>query len=489
MRTLLRAVAPALTALAVASAAVMAAVRADDTRFDHWQHRKLFPTCESCHAGAAQEGKAVFPTAASCASCHDGTIEKKVRWAPRQGPARSNLRFTHASHAQSNAKKTAADSVLTCASCHADQGAPWMRVRPAVSEQCLSCHGLTGDHYAQADTKCAACHLPLNEAVTLAREDVKAFGAPESHQLATFLGRGPQGHGAQAKSSSPQYAVSQACATCHARDFCITCHVDAPEQALIQALAPDARSLAIEAKLKAPASHERQDFAVAHRKDVGKGAQNCVTCHTKESCLACHRGSPSVVRAVYAAGPGRGPGAAIERKRPANHGADFSDLHGPIAGAQPGSCAGCHARVECLDCHRPNAAAANVNGYHPPAFLNRHPAASYAQEAACSTCHNPQQFCASCHQQAGLVSDGPLVGGYHDAKQNFSLGHGPAARQSLESCVACHAERDCLTCHSALGGRRFNPHGSGFNADRLRQKNQQMCTVCHGTSIPGAPAR
>jgi hypothetical protein len=63
-----------------------------------------------------------------------------------------------------------------------------------------------------------------------------------------------------------------------------------------------------------------------------------------------------------------------------------------------------------------------------------------------------------------LISPGLLRGsGFHDAKQAFSLNHGQAARQNLESCVSCHAERDCLTCHSSLGGRRFNPHGPGFD--------------------------
>jgi hypothetical protein len=50
--------------------------------------------------------------------------------------------------------------------------------------------------------------------------------------------------------------------------------------------------------------------------------------------------------------------------------------------------------------------------------------------------------------------------------------------------VSCHVERDCLTCHSAQGGRRFNPHGPGFDAARLKQKNPEMCTVCHGAAIP-----
>ncbi|MCA9768685.1 MAG: hypothetical protein KC485_07710, partial [Gemmatimonadetes bacterium] len=65
------------------------------------------------------------------------------------------------------------------------------------------------------------------------------------------------------------------------------------------------------------------------------------------------------------------------------------------------------------------------------------------------------------------------------------VGHGQAARQSLESCVSCHVERDCTVCHSAQGGRRFNPHGPGFDAERLRRRNPEMCIACHGRAIPG----
>jgi hypothetical protein len=81
----------------------------------------------------------------------------------------------------------------------------------------------------------------------------------------------------------------------------------------------------------------------------------------------------------------------------------------------------------------------------------------------------------------------PIGSGYHDAKQFFIVGHGAAARQSLETCVSCHAERDCVSCHSALGGRRFKPHGPGFDPARLLRKNPEVCLACHGTNIPGAP--
>jgi hypothetical protein len=139
----------------------------------------------------------------------------------------------------------------------------------------------------------------------------------------------------------------------------------------------------------------------------------------------------------------------------------------------------------CLDCHRPEAT--QQSRYHAQGFLTRHPSAAYAREASCSDCHNPAQFCQSCHQQSGLVATSRIgQAGYHDVFRGFSLGHGQAARQSLESCAACHAERDCTACHSAVGGGfRFNPHGPGFNAARLLSKNPSLCAACHGTAIPG----
>jgi len=36
----------------------------------------------------------------------------------------------------------------------------------------------------------------------------------------------------------------------------------------------------------------------------------------------------------------------------------------------------------------------------------------------------------------------------------------------------------------ALGGRHIDPHGPGFDPDRLIKRNPQVCTACHGTNIP-----
>jgi hypothetical protein len=354
-----------------------------------------------------------------------------------------------------------------------------MRVQLAVAQNCLDCHGITTAHADAPDSACATCHLPLARAVRLTRQDVAEFPEPESHRDPAFASKT---HGKLAEVKGAPVAAS--CATCHARDFCAECHVNAPEVPVIQALAADPRSLALEAKLEAPPDHGDPAFLRRHGGQGRKNAGRCAVCHTQESCVACHTGSPAAVQAIPAAGPGRGRGATIRRERPASHGQDFSERHADPASARPQSCSACHVRPDCLSCHRPDAGSA-APGYHPSGFLTSHPASAYSRESSCGDCHNQGQFCASCHANAGLVSSGRLRDrGYHDAKQFFLLNHGQAARQSLESCVSCHAERDCLTCHSATGGRRFNPHGPGFDPATLRSKNPSMCTACHGSAIP-----
>src|SRR5581483_10912840 len=249
------------------------------------------------------------------------------------------------------------------------------------------CHEIKTAHLAAPDTACALCHLPLARAVRLTREDIAAFPKPPSHEQPGFA-RGA-GHGAAAERLTP---VTPSCGVCHARDFCLQCHVDAPEQPAIQALPPDPRATAIAVRLAPPPSHADESFLARHGGVVRRDAAACLTCHTRQSCLVCH-------------------------------GDNFAAAHRQRAAAAPATCAGCHVRADCLECHR--ADAARAAGYHPAGFLARHPAAAYAREATCSDCHNVGNFCTSCHARAGLrAAAGPLGSGYHDGTRFFIAGHG-----------------------------------------------------------------
>jgi hypothetical protein len=258
------------------------------------------------------------------------------------------------------------------------------------------------------------------------------------------------------------------CAACHAGvsqpggdpfpdpTFCGACH-DGSIQVEIDWTAPDPR----------PQTNPRFD----HATHIEAAGNECADCHAvagelpvAEQCRDCH---------------GRAEGL---KSGSVVHGTEFRNRHASDAAAAPETCGSCHIRADCLECHRPDPGSGSP-GYHAANFLSEHATAAYTRSLSCSDCHNVRSFCAACHEQAGLTSAGGIGAGYHDAKDDFIAGHGQAARQSLESCVACHSENDCLRCHSTFSGG-VNPHGPGFDADDLREKNPSMCAVCHGASIP-----
>ncbi|HEX5633433.1 MAG TPA: cytochrome c3 family protein, partial [Gemmatimonadales bacterium] len=352
--------------------------------FDHWEHRKLFLSCNVCHAGATGRGD-IFPAAVSCATCHDGKVEEEVTWTPRQGPPPSNLRFAHDVHIREYAKEkgVAADSAAACAQCHNEKGAEYFRVKRALVGNCLDCHGVKEAHFDAPPETCAECHMPLTEAKLVPEARVATWKAPKNHEDPDFQTL----HG---ELSGPvtvdgrEFAASPSCATCHARNFCEACHLDGADVKSIAALGEDPRALALVPgefkELKAPKSHLVAQFVRTHGHDVkGSSVKSCATCHTAESCQACHLVPPREVRLLPAATPTR-RGAQVERERPEDHGRDFKDGHGPMAGASPQSCAGCHTLEQCVDCHRPSAASSG--SYHPVDYLSRHPVAAYQRETS-----------------------------------------------------------------------------------------------------------
>ena len=265
----------------------------------------------------------------------------------------------------------------------------------------------------------------------------------------------------------------QDCATCHAvaspdgsaypePAFCGGCHNG---------------TVAPEVGWTPPNERAVRNMRFDHAQHIEAANNDCADCHVEpgsgggvmkvaivELCQDCHEQ------------------AAVPMSSSPWHGTGWVNNHAADAAASPQACSNCHVRQDCLDCHMPGAAS-GAPGYHRADFLAGHSTAAYSRETSCYDCHNAGSFCASCHQQAGLVSGGSSGSVFHDAGSNFTTSHGQAARQSLESCVACHTESDCVRCHSPSAAR-INPHGPGWNGASLQEKNPRMCILCHGTSNP-----
>ncbi len=458
-----------VTVAGVAAGLALWQTRRVQPEFPHARHERVFPTCESCHTVEAD--RVTMPAATMCTVCHNGSIQPQVEWqAPSRRP--SNLQFNHAQVVA--AKQAKLGMAFTCATCHQVSGGGRMDIQRVNANGCLGCHAAGKDHHV--DAPCATCHVALTEATEFTAAEIAGFTKPADH-TDQFL----QTHGSAADESSTR------CAVCHARDLCSSCHANAAEIPAIQALEPDPRvagwAAENQSSLPLPASHREAGWWENHAEDVATSARSCAACHTQTSCRACHVDPvPDPIRELSA-----GQDPRPTRRVPPSHTATFADDHRALAASATSQCSVCHTQDQCTSCHLASAAVTrpgeDVGQYHPANFVQSHPAAAFGQEVECASCHNPEAFCRDCHTVQGLGSNGRIDTGFHNRKPAWVFGHGQAARQGLETCATCHAQRDCIQCHSALGGRRVNPHGPDFDPEKLREKSPVMCAACHPRSI------
>jgi hypothetical protein len=461
--------------------------------FPHERHERLFPLCESCHAGIATGDQATtMPTEASCVECHNGTDARAVTW--RRPERRTGLlQFSHPAHARQ------VDSTgRACESCHGIANQTRMQVQRALPATCLGCHTHRATEHLASDNRCAVCHVPLTSATGLTAEHVAGLPKPPSHNDPNYT--------AAHRPATPVAAAS--CAVCHARESCARCHVNAGNEPLIASLGRDARVARLvsgrPATYPIPADHRESGFKWGHGDLAVANANRCGACHARPSCTTCHIGSGAspVLARIPLAERGGAQGVnlrlqPVQRRsafphaaplvdttpaspRPVRvHEANFRTQHRAAAATATLSCAGCHEQRFCSDCH----AGEGTRRFHAANFVQRHASDSYSRETQCASCHNAELFCRSCHRESGLASKGRLDAAYHSAQPQWLLQHGRAARQGMQSCATCHAQKDCLACHATTGWG-VNPHGPGFQAGRLASRNPTQCLMCH-LQVPG----
>lgn len=462
--------------LAAITALATTASSRPEREFPHLAHQGLFPLCTGCHVGIPTGDTAsFFPNRSQCEGCHEDNLQPVIDFYSRPDePRPTNLHFSHPTHDQDQPD----GQVLDCTTCHVEPGQPRMAVRPPQPEQCLSCHAHQAtSHYV--DARCTSCHVPLATTAFSANR-VRTLPVPEDHTDDTFLRRS---HGSMAR------AQPQRCATCHTRERCTSCHVDAsavPAIATIPAAGARLELPDFPAHYFTPGSHlDEEAWLRGHGAAASADLGQCSTCHTRNDCTVCHTVTPPApVEALPPRKPRQAPGVLLSRNPPPSHDlAEFMTEHGNRAVTENATCAACHTRRFCEDCHN---APANA-GFHPADFALRHKSAAYSGRLECQNCHDVRSFCRDCHTQTGMGAVATLGPGFHDAQPSWLLRHGQAARQSLETCTSCHVQQDCMQCHSAQSGPfRVNPHGPGFDAQRMYDRNPIVCTACHiGNPLQG----
>lgn len=347
--------------------------------FNHGQHLKLGMDCAQCHTDIDRSRRATdnnFPRGKVCDSCHGPQHPK-----PRTEPAKCSLchtkvdtsggkqrvkaglrapkpllKFNHALH-----DKAGSD----CEDCHGDMS----RVRLATvlqlptEQNCLECHDGVG-----ATDACSACHptqsggklktraIDDRSMPALVPKDDNSWGA--AHDLA-FV----EDH-AHISKANPSL-----CQSCHDESFCTDCH----------------------AGVIRPMRIHSGDFINTHALDARAQTTNCQSCHRTQSfCLGCHErmgfdqepgsafavgGSLSFHPDGWAGPPGMPQG------------------HAHAAQRNMTACASCHTEDSCLACHATAGGSVGGLGANPHGTRFRDSARCNAlatrNRRVCLKCHAP----------------------------------------------------------------------------------------------------
>lgn len=456
----------AIVVVAVAALGGLAAsAYAQEVQFPHETHQGLFPLCTGCHEGVPTGDRSTFyPDPTTCRGCHNGVLEVTVTW---NGPTQrvDNLSFSHNQHV--DALDAAGDAALQCGSCHIPPGGGRMAVSDEIQlDTCFGCHAHEASSH-QVDARCETCHVPLAR-TAFDRARIESIPEPSDHEVATFLS---SDHGRLVQTDANR------CATCHTRERCVSCHVDANRDVIASfpAAPPGMELPPAVAHYYEPTTHLEGQWLTLHGAEASR--QDCATCHTSNDCLTCHvEPAPDAVAAMPSRADVVAPGVEVVAQAPQSHeSAFFMQAHTVLAAAGDATCSTCHQEAFCVTCHDGPVG----GGYHPRDFLARHTADAFGRDTECSNCHNTQVFCRECHAELGLVSRGRLGPGYHDDGPVWLLRHGQAARQNLESCASCHRQVDCTQCHGVLGAFKVSPHGVDFDAERAWARSPRTCLACH----------
>jgi hypothetical protein len=220
--------------------------------------------------------------------------------------------------------------------------------------------------------------------------------------------------------------------------------------------------------------------------------ETCLECHdgreASAACGTCHlENATGRLRLSFASGllrPMQGNPLGMD------HGPRYEFTHGAQASARRETCLECHAQRECDACHDSLQKPLSV---HPNDYVTLHPIQARQDTTRCESCHRYQSFCVACHERVGVGMSAqralrPANVRVHPPQSTWTdvLGpqhHGIAANRDLRSCVSCHREQDCTSCHSEFATRRtpVNPHPSGFAAvcRSIAAKNDRACLACH----------
>lgn len=235
--------------------------------------------------------------------------------------------------------------------------------------------------------------------------------------------------------------------------------------------------------------------------------ETCYSCHNNQTasnaCEACHTNLSNI--------------------KPKDHlKSNFLNEHTSSAGfSEKNNCMMCHSDNFCQACHSPLKYSGNntKEDFYAP-YYTKETATRTDREALqklttahtlnykfthgldanqksfeCKTCHDPVEFCASCHENRGDLLTG--ISPKSHTQPNFTtIGvntggglHAELAKKDIEACQSCHdvqgSDPVCIRCHydnDGVKGTNPKTHESGFLRDEKgiwHDSKGAVCYTCH----------
>ncbi|MBK9227181.1 MAG: cytochrome C [Ignavibacteria bacterium] len=355
--------------------------------------------------------------------------------------ASDKKRFDNSKIIKFDHKLHSVDAEIKCEDCH-------VKAKNSVSskdnlnpskKECEACHDVNNDK------ECNLCHYD---------NVYKKLRASNSEMLF----------------SHKQHAANKKCTDCHkdldkvkfsaaaasgfpSMESCYTCHNDNTATSECAACHTNLTNLI-------PKDHNKPNFLNEHTTVAGVSTsnQNCAMCHSDNFCQVCHSAKPksgnNTTNDFYAPYYTRDGATRIDRedlqKLTTAHDLNYRFTHGVDAGQKT---------------------------------------------FECNTCHDPVNFCASCHLNGGEALTGAVPESHR--QPNFTtLGvntgggiHADIARRDIEKCQSCHdvqgADPACLKCHfdnDGIKGTNPKTHETGFMSDDngyWHTSQGANCYTCH----------
>lgn len=214
----------------------------------------------------------------------------------------------------------------------------------------------------------------------------------------------------------------------------------------------------------------------------------CINCHNgaaaPAACTTCHLAEDDG-RLITEFAASEGKLQPIGRYRDDDHRDPNWKFRHSFPARDQSYCYSCHATSDCLDCH---AGASKPTAIHPGNYVLLHSRDALTGADNCLGCHEGGVGCFKCHETVGVSEAAAADQGalttrriHPDGWASFTAGpnhHAETARNSINSCVTCHAETECIRCHSTRT-LRVNPHPPGFTGNALKSRNDASCKKCH----------